>query len=107
LLACQNCYACTLHFQLGFIFLDSMQSQPIMPPIIASRMIFLCRYPLDVIKTRAQLGHANSGFSSIVSTLRTIQQQEGFRTLYRGISAPMSIEPVKRVRHLCRFPQTL
>ena len=56
-----------------------------------------CRYPLDVIKTRAQLGHASSGFGSIVSSLRTIQQKEGFRTLYRGISAPMSIEPVKRV----------
>jgi hypothetical protein len=57
------------------------------------------RYPLDVIKTRAQLGHGNSSFGTIASSLREIVHKEGFRTLYRGISAPMSIEPVKRVRH--------
>jgi hypothetical protein len=56
------------------------------------------RYPLDVIKTRAQLGHGNSSFGTIGSSLRTIVQTEGVRNLYRGISAPMSIEPVKRVR---------
>ena len=66
---------------------------------IAFIICSLFRYPLDVIKTRAQLGHGNSSFGTIISSLRAIQQKEGFRTLYRGISAPMSIEPVKRVSH--------
>jgi solute carrier family 25 2-oxodicarboxylate transporter 21 len=71
--------------------------------VISALVIFFGRYPLDVIKTRAQLGHGSSSFGTIVSSLRTIQQKEGFRTLYRGISAPMSIEPVKRVRRSLLF----
>jgi len=68
------------------------------PSCIVLFTTFPPRYPLDVIKTRAQLGHGNSSFGTIVSSLRTIVQTEGVRNLYRGISAPMSIEPVKRVR---------
>lgn len=70
--------------------------QNIMAGAFAGMAELCCMYPLDVIKTRAQLGHGNSSFGTIISSLRAIQQKEGFRTLYRGISAPMSIEPVKR-----------
>ena len=75
------------------------------PSCIVLFTAFPPRYPLDVIKTRAQLGHGNSSFGTIVSSLRTIVQTEGVRNLYRGISAPMSIEPVKRVRRPRKAPR--
>ncbi|ORX56796.1 mitochondrial carrier [Hesseltinella vesiculosa] len=51
-------------------------------------------YPLDVVKTRAQL---SSGASvGIVETLKGIVSKEGFSTLYRGIAAPVFVEAPKR-----------
>ncbi|KAI8343270.1 mitochondrial carrier domain-containing protein [Chlamydoabsidia padenii] len=54
----------------------------------------LSLYPLDVVKTRAQL---NSGASiGVISSFKEIIQLEGFPTLYRGIGFPLVIEAPKR-----------
>ncbi|ORY98411.1 mitochondrial carrier domain-containing protein [Absidia repens] len=61
---------------------------------IAGVVEILALYPLDVIKTRAQL---NSGASvGVVSSFQDIIRNEGVRTLYRGIAFPLSIEAPKR-----------
>lgn len=54
----------------------------------------LVMYPLDVVKTRAQLlvGQHVGTFAS----LRNIVQQEGVRRLYRGIVPPILMEAPKR-----------
>ncbi|ORZ26078.1 mitochondrial carrier domain-containing protein [Absidia repens] len=54
----------------------------------------LCMYPLDVVKTRAQI---NTGASmGIVESFKTIIAKEGPATLYRGIAAPILVEAPKR-----------
>ena len=61
---------------------------------IAGVSEILCMYPLDTVKTRAQL--ATTGSPSIVATLREIVQKEGFKRLYKGIAAPILVEAPKR-----------
>ncbi|KAJ5546828.1 hypothetical protein N7494_004413 [Penicillium frequentans] len=61
----------------------------------------LVMYPLDVVKTRVQLqsGAATAGaehYNGMVDCFRKIIKQEGFKTLYRGISAPILMEAPKR-----------
>jgi solute carrier family 25 2-oxodicarboxylate transporter 21 len=53
----------------------------------------LVMYPLDVVKTRAQL-HVGSG-SSMFSTLVHMVKNEGFG-MYRGLLAPILVEAPKR-----------
>ncbi|SAM09294.1 hypothetical protein [Absidia glauca] len=61
---------------------------------IAGVVEILALYPLDVIKTRAQL---SSGASvGVVSSFKEIVKTEGARTLYRGIAFPLSVEAPKR-----------
>ncbi|SAM02142.1 hypothetical protein [Absidia glauca] len=54
----------------------------------------LCMYPLDVVKTRAQLSTGAS--QGIIESFRTIIKKEGPATLYRGIAAPILVEAPKR-----------
>eukprot|EP00835_Amoeboradix_gromovi_P002750 NODE_162_length_16547_cov_0.334326.p4 type:complete len:269 gc:universal NODE_162_length_16547_cov_0.334326:4575-3769(-) len=61
---------------------------------IAGVSEILTMYPLDTVKTRAQL--STSGSPSIVQTLKEIVQKEGFARLYKGIAAPILIEAPKR-----------
>ncbi|KAJ5630725.1 uncharacterized protein N7484_010825 [Penicillium longicatenatum] len=61
----------------------------------------LVMYPLDVVKTRVQLqsGTAAAGaehYNGMVDCFRKIIKHEGFKTLYRGISAPILMEAPKR-----------
>lgn len=61
---------------------------------IAGVSEILVMYPLDVVKTRAQLSTgANTG---IISTLKTMIKMEGPGSLYRGILPPIMVEAPKR-----------
>ncbi|CAO3580912.1 unnamed protein product [Absidia cylindrospora] len=61
---------------------------------IAGVVEILALYPLDVIKTRAQL---SSGASvGVVSSFKDIIHSEGVTTLYRGITFPLLVEMPKR-----------
>jgi len=60
---------------------------------IAGISEILVMYPLDVVKTRAQL-HVGAG-TSMMSSLVTMIKQEGFG-LYRGILPPILVEAPKR-----------
>ena len=54
-------------------------------------------YPLDVVKTRAQLVASSQGqTASVFGSLRAIVQEGGVSRLYRGIAAPAIQEPIKR-----------
>jgi hypothetical protein len=46
-------------------------------------------YPLDTIKTRAQL-NAGGGKINYFQQVTTMWRQEGIRNFYRGILAPLS-----------------
>ncbi|KAG2220950.1 hypothetical protein INT45_006483 [Circinella minor] len=61
---------------------------------IAGISEILTMYPLDVVKTRAQL--STTGNVGIISSLKEIIQKEGPATLYRGIAAPIFVEAPKR-----------
>ncbi|KAF1949067.1 mitochondrial 2-oxodicarboxylate carrier protein-like protein [Byssothecium circinans] len=62
----------------------------------------LVMYPLDVVKTRIQLQHGTAipkdgqGYTGVLDCFRKIVKHEGFRRLYRGISAPILMEVPKR-----------
>ncbi|KAI9491587.1 mitochondrial carrier domain-containing protein [Zychaea mexicana] len=61
---------------------------------IAGISEILTMYPLDVVKTRAQL--STTGNVGIVQSLKDIVKKEGPATLYRGIAAPILVEAPKR-----------
>ncbi|EIE87999.1 hypothetical protein G6F46_005280 [Rhizopus delemar] len=61
---------------------------------IAGVSEILVMYPLDVVKTRAQISTGAS--SSIMSTLKTMIKTEGPGSLYRGILPPILVEAPKR-----------
>ena len=61
---------------------------------IAGVSEILTMYPLDTVKTRAQL--ATTKAPSIIQTLKDIVQKEGFSKLYKGIAAPILVEAPKR-----------
>ncbi|CAO3613559.1 unnamed protein product [Cunninghamella echinulata] len=61
---------------------------------IAGVTEILCMYPLDVVKTRAQLSSGAS--TGIIESFKTIIAKEGPATLYRGIAAPILVEAPKR-----------
>ncbi|CAO3636505.1 unnamed protein product [Cunninghamella blakesleeana] len=61
---------------------------------IAGVTEILCMYPLDVVKTRAQLSSGAS--AGIIDSFKTIIAKEGPATLYRGIAAPILVEAPKR-----------
>ncbi|KAI9319130.1 mitochondrial carrier domain-containing protein [Dichotomocladium elegans] len=61
---------------------------------IAGISEILTMYPLDVVKTRAQL--STSGSTGIIQSLKEIVTKEGPATLYRGIAAPILVEAPKR-----------
>ncbi|RKF65750.1 putative mitochondrial 2-oxodicarboxylate carrier [Erysiphe neolycopersici] len=60
----------------------------------------LCRYPLDVVKTRIQLQSSKSAltnqYGGMLDCFQKIVQTEGFSRLYRGIEAPILMEAPKR-----------
>ncbi|KAI8141747.1 mitochondrial carrier domain-containing protein [Fennellomyces sp. T-0311] len=61
---------------------------------IAGITEILTMYPLDVVKTRAQL--STGGNTGIIQSLKDIVKKEGPATLYRGIAAPILVEAPKR-----------
>ncbi|KAI7904444.1 mitochondrial carrier domain-containing protein [Cokeromyces recurvatus] len=61
---------------------------------IAGVSEILVMYPLDVVKTRAQISTGSN--TGIVSTLKTMVKTEGPRSLYRGILPPIMVEAPKR-----------
>ncbi|KAG1146856.1 hypothetical protein G6F37_004382 [Rhizopus arrhizus] len=61
---------------------------------IAGVSEILVMYPLDVVKTRAQLSTGSS--SGIVHTITTMIKTEGPASLYRGILPPIMVEAPKR-----------
>ncbi|KAG0744917.1 hypothetical protein G6F57_003168 [Rhizopus arrhizus] len=61
---------------------------------IAGVSEILVMYPLDVVKTRAQLNTGSS--SGIVHTITTMIKTEGPASLYRGILPPIMVEAPKR-----------
>ncbi|EGG14146.1 mitochondrial substrate carrier family protein [Cavenderia fasciculata] len=73
------------------------KSQPLWHNIISGGIAgvseILVMYPLDVVKTRAQLqvGQSQSMFTSLVQMIR----HDGFR-MYRGIVPPLAVEAPKR-----------
>ncbi|KAI9299470.1 mitochondrial carrier domain-containing protein [Cunninghamella echinulata] len=54
----------------------------------------LALYPLDVVKTRAQLSTGSN--VGVISSFKNIMKQEGMSTFYRGIGFPLCIEAPKR-----------
>ncbi|CAO3610800.1 unnamed protein product [Mucor hiemalis] len=79
-------------------------SEPVQKPLpfgfqflagaIAGVSEILVMYPLDVVKTRAQLSTGAS--SGIISTVKTMIKNEGAASLYRGILPPIMVEAPKR-----------
>jgi len=63
---------------------------------IAGTSEILVMYPLDVVKTRAQLNAAPGQSIPIWSTMVNIVKQDGVRRLYRGIAPPILMEAPKR-----------
>jgi len=63
---------------------------------IAGTSEILVMYPLDVVKTRAQLNTSASGSLPIWGTMKGIVQEHGFGRLYRGILPPILMEAPKR-----------
>ncbi|OHE93471.1 hypothetical protein CORC01_11246 [Colletotrichum orchidophilum] len=67
---------------------------------IAGVSEILVMYPLDVVKTRVQLqtgkGVGADHYNGMVDCFRKIVRNEGFSTLYRGITAPILMEAPKR-----------
>ncbi|CAO3700908.1 unnamed protein product [Rhizopus stolonifer] len=61
---------------------------------IAGVSEILIMYPLDVVKTRAQISTGAS--SGILNTLKTMIKVEGPGSLYRGILPPILVEAPKR-----------
>ena len=57
----------------------------------------LVMFPLDVVKTRAQLvQEGNKQPLGVIKSFRSIVEEGGVRRLYRGILAPAMQEPIKR-----------
>lgn len=54
----------------------------------------LVMYPLDTIKTRAQL-HVGPGSVGMVRSMVTMARTEGVLRFYRGLLAPLMQEPIK------------
>ncbi|ODQ68464.1 mitochondrial carrier [Nadsonia fulvescens var. elongata DSM 6958] len=67
---------------------------------IAGISEILVMYPLDVVKTRIQLqvtgATGPNAYTSMVDCFSKIIRNEGFNTLYRGITAPILMEAPKR-----------
>ncbi|ODQ52446.1 mitochondrial carrier [Saitoella complicata NRRL Y-17804] len=63
---------------------------------IAGVTEILAMYPLDVVKTRAQLSVGGGQQMGTVGTLTHIVKTEGFSRLYRGIIPPILMEAPKR-----------
>lgn len=62
---------------------------------IAGWVELFCMYPTDVVKTRAQ--QVVSGQRpSLFGSLRDLFKEGGVLRLYRGIAAPVVVEPIKR-----------
>ncbi|KAI8992666.1 mitochondrial carrier domain-containing protein [Pilobolus umbonatus] len=61
---------------------------------IAGVSEILVMYPLDVVKTRAQLSTGAS--TGIVTTVKNMIKNEGAGSLYRGILPPIMVEAPKR-----------
>ncbi|CCG81746.1 putative Mitochondrial 2-oxodicarboxylate carrier protein [Taphrina deformans PYCC 5710] len=61
---------------------------------IAGVSEILTMYPLDVVKTRAQLSVGKG--EGMIASFRNIIKNEGAATLYRGLSAPIMMEAPKR-----------
>ncbi|KAI8387545.1 mitochondrial carrier domain-containing protein [Blakeslea trispora] len=61
---------------------------------IAGTSETLVMYPLDVVKTRAQLSTGVS--TGIIQTMKNMIKQEGPASLYRGILPPIMVEAPKR-----------
>ncbi|GAN06623.1 mitochondrial 2-oxodicarboxylate carrier protein [Mucor ambiguus] len=61
---------------------------------IAGVSEILVMYPLDVVKTRAQLSTGAS--TGIITTMTNMIKQEGAASLYRGILPPIMVEAPKR-----------
>ncbi|KAG2385802.1 hypothetical protein C9374_002951 [Naegleria lovaniensis] len=56
----------------------------------------LVMYPLDVVKTRAQLYAGTGKTPSIIGTVSEIVKTSGLKSLYRGILPPILMEAPKR-----------
>jgi solute carrier family 25 2-oxodicarboxylate transporter 21 len=79
---------------------DKKHHQPFSHRLIAGGIAgtteILVMYPLDVVKTRAQLNAAPGQSIPIWSTMVNIVKQDGFARLYRGIAPPIAMEAPKR-----------
>lgn len=58
---------------------------------IAGVSEIITMYPLDVVKTRFQIQVGNSEYTSIVDCFRKMIKNEGFGSLYRGITPPIMV----------------
>ncbi|KAL9656233.1 hypothetical protein ABK040_007848 [Willaertia magna] len=63
---------------------------------IAGVTEILVMYPLDVVKTRAQLHLGTGPAPGIISTVKDIVKTNGLGSLYRGILPPILMEAPKR-----------
>lgn len=79
---------------------DKKHNQPFSHRLIAGGIAgtteILVMYPLDVVKTRAQLNATPGQSIPIWSTMVNIVKQEGMSKLYRGILPPIVMEAPKR-----------
>ncbi len=70
--------------------------QTIFAGATAGLVELLIMYPLDVVKTRAQLVATPRNKVSVYGSLKSIIREGGVTRLYRGIAAPAIQEPIKR-----------
>jgi len=72
-------------------------TETVMAGAISGLVELLIMFPLDVVKTRAQLVDEGSNRSlGVMKSLRSIINEGGVSRLYRGILAPAMQEPIKR-----------
>ncbi|KAL0477368.1 mcfT [Acrasis kona] len=71
-------------------------SHHIIAGAIAGTSEILVMYPLDVVKTRAQLSTGTAKALPIFGTMKSIVKEHGIGRLYRGILPPILMEAPKR-----------
>lgn len=79
------------HHRLSVLFMDDLgqisPSKAIVAGSVAGMLAAIVIYPTDVIKTRLIVQNSmEPTYRGIIHALCTVYYQEGFRSLYRGVS---------------------
>merc|ERR1719222_570933 len=71
-----------------------MACKPFVTGSMSGMFATCCIQPMDMIKVRIQLGAASGGSTSPVAIASQMVKEEGFLSLYRGLSAGLTRQVV-------------